>query len=125
MLAFSRELRRNETQAERLLWARIRNRRLGGYRFKRQVQFKPYIVDFVCLKSKLIIGLDGSQHLDSEGYDSNRTSHLESLGFKVIRFWNNEITKNLNVVLRAIYEHLTNPHPPFGHPLPQLGEGST
>ncbi|MFO1257121.1 MAG: endonuclease domain-containing protein [Gammaproteobacteria bacterium] len=125
MLAFSRELRKSGTEAERLLWARIRNRRLGGYRFKRQVQFKPYIVDFVCLKSKLIIELDGSQHQDAKEYDLNRTDYLESLGFKVVRFWNSEVTKDLNVVLRAIYEHLTNPHPPCGHPLPQLGEGNS
>jgi very-short-patch-repair endonuclease len=112
MLIFSRQLREQATETEKILWSHIRNRKLGGYKFKRQVIFKPYIVDFVCLKSKLIIELDGSQHHDATEYDANRTEHLKLLGFRVIRFWNNEVTKNLNTVLSAIYMHLTNPHPP-------------
>lgn len=123
MLTYSRELRKNQTDAERRLWMHLRGRRLAGFKFKRQIMFKPYIVDFVCLERKLILELDGSQHQDAAEYDSKRTSYLVSLGFHVMRFWNNAIMTNLNGVLESVRLYLTNPHPLYELPSPTIGRG--
>jgi len=106
MIEASRELRKSSIDAEQLLWQLLRNRKFYGYRFKRQYVIKPYIVDFFCSSSKLIIELDGSQHLDNKEYDDNRTLYLECLGYGVIRFWNNEVLQSLNFVLEVIYNKL-------------------
>jgi len=87
------ELRKASTPAERKLWSRIRNDQLG-VTFRRQHAVGNYILDFCSPKAKLIIELDGSQHLEQEEYDEERTKYLESLGYKVIRFWNNDVTNN-------------------------------
>jgi len=99
------ELRKESTPAERKLWSAIRNDQLG-VNFRRQHAIGKYIPDFVCIEKKLVIELDGSQHLEQEEYDKERTQYLESQGYKVIRFWNNEALKNLNGVITAIMHML-------------------
>ena len=95
-------LRKQQTDAERLLWRHLRDRRFVGYKFRRQVAIGNYIADFVCLKYLLIIEVDGGQHLEQLRYDDIRTCYLESLGFRVIRFWNNEVLGNIAGVLDAL-----------------------
>ena len=99
------ELRKELTPAERKLWSKIRNDQLG-VNFRRQHAVGNYIPDFVCIEKKLIIELDGSQHLEQQEYDEERTSYLESLGYKVIRFWNNEVMKDIDNVILAIIHAL-------------------
>jgi very-short-patch-repair endonuclease len=101
------ELRKESTPAERKLWAVIRNDQLG-VNFRRQHAVGNYIPDFVCIEKKLIIELDGSQHLEQEEYDNERTKYLESLGYKVIRFWNNDVTNNIDGVILAIIYAMEN-----------------
>ncbi len=95
------QLRKKSTPAERKLWSRIRNGQLG-VTFRRQHAVDIYIPDFCSPKAKLIIELDGSQHLEQEEYDEERTKYLESLGYKVIRFWNNDVLNNIEGVVLAI-----------------------
>jgi very-short-patch-repair endonuclease len=95
------ELRKESTPAEAKLWAYIRNDQLG-VNFRRQHAIGNYIPDFVCAQKKLIIELDGSQHLEQEEYDEERTKYLESQGYRVIRFWNNQIMNDINGVVKAI-----------------------
>ena len=99
------ELRKELTPAERKLWALIRNDQLG-VNFRRQHAIGNYIPDFVCIEKKLIIELDGSQHLEQKEYDEERTKHLNSLGYKVIRFWNNDVMNNIEGVILAIMNEL-------------------
>jgi very-short-patch-repair endonuclease len=95
------ELRKKSTPAERKLWSRIRNDQ-PGVTFRRQHAVGIYIPDFCSPKAKLIIELDGSQHLEQEEYDEERTKYLESQGYKVIRFWNNDVMNNIEGVILAI-----------------------
>ena len=95
------ELRKKLTPAERKLWSRIRNDQLG-VTFIRQHAIGNFIPDFVCIEKKLILELDGSQHLEQVEYDSERTKYFESLVYKVIRFWNNDVTKSIDSVLTVI-----------------------
>jgi very-short-patch-repair endonuclease len=88
---FKKSLRKLQTDAERVLWYRLRNRNFQNYKFRRQHILCGYIVDFLCLEKKLIIELDGGQHAETNEYDSARTLKLETDGFQVLRFWNNEI----------------------------------
>ena len=99
------KLRKEPTHAERKLWARIRNDQLG-VNFRRQHAIGNFIPDFVCVKKKLIIELDGSQHLEQVEYDSERTAFLESKGYRVLRFWNNDVTNNIDTVLNKIWDVL-------------------
>ena len=96
------ELRKELTPAERELWTYLRNNKLLGINFRRQYAIGRYIVDFVSIKHKPVIELDGSQHLEQEERDAERTRYLESLGYKVIRFWNNQIENEIEGVVRAI-----------------------
>jgi very-short-patch-repair endonuclease len=89
----AKALRRNATDAEKALWGLLRDRRLAGWKFRRQVPLGPYVVDFYCSKAKLIVEADGGQHADSER-DDIRTSWLENNGYRVKRFWNNDILAN-------------------------------
>ncbi len=104
------DLRKELTPAERKLWARIRNDQLG-VNFRRQHAIGKYIPDFVCIKKKLIIELDGSQHLEQEEYDGERTKFLESQGCKVIYFWNNQVMNDINGVIKAIQFALEGENP--------------
>ena len=105
-IARARALRRRQTEAERLLWSRLRNRRLNGWKFRRQHPIDRFVVDFVSLDAKLILELDGSGHGMREVSDQNRTLVLESLGFRVQRYWNAEVQASLEAVLEDILSHL-------------------
>jgi very-short-patch-repair endonuclease len=96
------ELRKEPTPAERKLWAYLRGNKLNGVNFRRQHAIGNYIVDFVSIKNKLIVELDGSQHLEQEKYDAERTKYLELQGYKVIRFWNNQVENEMNGVIQVI-----------------------
>ena len=96
------ELRKELTPAERKLWSLLRGDKLNGVSFRRQHAIGKYIVDFCTVKEKLVIELDGSQHLEQEEYDSERTVFLEAQGYRVLRFWNNEVLKETNTVIDAI-----------------------
>jgi len=104
----ARRLRANSTAAEVLLWRELRNLETKGTHFRRQVPIGPYIADFACLASRLIIEVDGSQHGEEpiKSRDDERTRWLESEGYRVIRFWNNDITQNPAGVLDVIYAAL-------------------
>jgi very-short-patch-repair endonuclease len=98
----ARSLRKNQTDAERLLWQKLRNRQLLNVKFRRQFPIEPYIADFVCLELKLIIELDGSQHFDQIAYDNKRSDFLKQREFKIFRFWNNDVFKNTEGVMESI-----------------------
>jgi len=121
MKNLSRNLRTNQTDAEQLLWKHLRNRLFMGTKFRRQQIIESYIVDFVCFEQRLIVEIDGGQHADQVERDARRTVYLESQGFRVVRFWNNEALNNIEGVLETIRSELISPHPA---PLPQ-GERET
>jgi very-short-patch-repair endonuclease len=106
LLQRARELRKNSTDVERLLWKHLRAKRLAPYKFKRQEPIGSHIVDFVCYELRLIIELDGGQHADQHEYDGKRTAWPESQGFVMLRFWNNDVTENLEGVVQRILECL-------------------
>ena len=103
---FARGLRWNPTDAERLLWKHLRRRRVDGYRFRRQRPFGPYVCDFICLEAKLIIELDGSQHVEQAAYDAQRDHFMRSYGFRVLRFWNGHVASETEAVLDTIFAAL-------------------
>jgi very-short-patch-repair endonuclease len=103
----ARELRNSPTEAERALWSQLRYRQLGGHRFRRQRPIGNYIVDFVCLESRLVIALDGGQHVESNAYDATRTADLNKLGYLVIRFWNNQVFTEIDGVAEVIHRGLS------------------
>ena len=102
MKSRARKLRQNATDAETLLWRHLRDRRLAGFKFRRQHVIGHYIVDYVCPSEKLIVELDGGQHADRVAYDERRTGYLESNGFRVVRFWNNDLLRDVDSVLVVI-----------------------
>jgi len=99
---FARNLRKNATYVEAILWNRIRNRQIEGTRFRRQQPIDNYIVDFVSFEKRLIIELDGGQHAESGFEDAERDALLAASGFTVLRFWNNEVLENLEGILEVI-----------------------
>lgn len=101
-LDFARRLRSQQTDAERLLWARLRAHRLYGLKFRRQQPIGIYVVDFFCPEKRLVVELDGGQHQDRTGYDEARDAWLKSAGYVVLRYWNNELMRNLEGVLEDI-----------------------
>jgi very-short-patch-repair endonuclease len=103
---FQKSLRTNQTDAEQKLWYHLRNRNFLNYKFRRQHIIQGYIVDFVCIQRKLVVELDGSQHLDQQIYDEVRTHKLREKGFRVLRFWNNNVLLNINGVLETILNNL-------------------
>jgi len=107
----ARQLRRDMTDAERRLWSALRDRRIAGHKFRRQHPVGPFILDFACLELRLAIEADGGQHADSER-DRCRTAWLEGEGWRVLRFWNNDILTNMEGVAARILEALEIPHPP-------------
>lgn len=100
-----KELRKNETYEEKFLWANLRRKRLG-YKFTRQYSVGPYILDFYCVEKKLAIELDGLQHVSNKNYDEERNNYLLINGVKTIRFWNNEISDNIDKLLDKIIKTL-------------------
>ena len=102
----ARQLRENATEAERRLWSALRDRRLRSHRFRRQHPVGNYIVDFACTRRRLIVEADGGQHAENE-YDAVRTAWLESQGWCVLRFWNNDILSNAEGVVLTILKKLS------------------
>lgn len=104
LIARSRELRKAQTQAEAVLWEKLRNRRLGGFKFRRQHPYEVFILDFYCIEAKLGIEVDGADHQGEENqeYDKDRTEILGEEGIKIIRFWNSEVKGDLEGVVEKI-----------------------
>jgi len=108
---FAKHLRRNMTEAERVLWRVLGNRAMAGFKFRRQHPIGPYIVDFACLGANLVIEVDGGQHCDSMA-DVERDEYLRNHDFNVLRFWNNEVLQNIEGVCDVILRHLGTPTRP-------------
>lgn len=110
-----RELRRNQTDAEKIFWVKVRNRQIYGIKFFRQYSIGPYILDFYCPAVKLAIELDGGQHNQSSNreYDAARSEYMRAQGIVVIRFWNHEVLLNMQSVLSKLSVKLTPPHLPL------------
>ncbi len=129
MKHLARKLRKNMTDAERLLWRHLRNRELGGYKFRRQRPVGPYILDFVCLEKKLVVEIDGGQHAGQIELDAERSDYLKEKGYRVMRFWNNEVLKETESVLTVILSSLDgnvtalSPSSPLTPALSPRGEG--
>ncbi len=101
----AKTLRKDMPSAERKLWARIRNKQLGGFRFRRQHTIGPYIADFACVETKIVIELDGDQHGHDEGArDAKRDAFIEGEGWQVLRFWNNDVYGNIDSVLEVVLD---------------------
>jgi len=113
------------TDAERKLWSRLRAHQLGAH-FRRQAPLGPYVLDFVCFTARVVVEVDGGQHADSEK-DHVRDAWLQAQGFRVLRFWNNEVLENIDGVLEAIMAELNKAPPPQASPPPRpspiKGEG--
>ena len=108
------------TDAERIMWFQLRDRKLGGFKFRRQWTIGRHVVDFCCIEQRLIVEIDGGQH--SSERDAARTAMLNDAGYRVVRFWNNEVHENLEGVLTSLLGELqSHPHP---SPLPLAGEGA-
>jgi very-short-patch-repair endonuclease len=102
----ARQLRRDATDAEQRLWSALRDRRLRGYRFRRQHPIGDFVVDFACTRDRLIVEADSGQHADNDG-DHRRTAWLEREGWRVLRFWNNDVLANKDGVVETILRELT------------------
>ena len=118
----SRVLRNQPTDAERHLWQHLRKRQLDGHRFRRQVPIAGYIADFACLEAKLVVELDGGQHQENVIYDERRDRNIEALGFRVLRFWDNQVFQETTAVLEMILRALESESPLPDLP-PHAGEG--
>jgi adenine-specific DNA-methyltransferase len=115
----AKEMRHKPVSTEKLFWSCARDRQLAGYKFKRQVPIGPFIADFVCVERKLIVELDGALHIDRKGYDAARDKFLESQGYEVLRFTNEDFAGDITLVLTTI-EHALGP--PSPRPSPPKGE---
>ena len=102
----SRDLRKNLTDAEQKLWQKLRNKQIHDHKFRRLFVLGNYIVDFICLDKRLIIEVDGGQHMDNVNYDLQRDEWLKSQNFKVLRFWNNQVLNEIDSVLENIVKNL-------------------
>ena len=129
----ARDLRRRQTDAERVLWAYLRSKRMHGLKFRRQQPLGPYVVDFVSFERRLVVEVDGGHHSEPEvrAADTERTQWLERNGFRVLRFWNNEVLGNLEGVWEQISRAVESgqspsPQPPYrstGQALSRRGRG--
>ena len=116
IIILGKALRKRPTDAEQLLLRCLRMKQMEGLKFRRQQPIDSYIVDFVCFENRIIIEVDGGQHAAENNKDRERDSYLQQFGFKVLRFWNNEVLQNTNEVLEIIRENCLS-HPPL-NPLP-------
>ena len=122
----ARNLRNDATNAEQMLWRQLKGSRLQDLKFSRQMPIAGYFADFVCRSHKLIVELDGSQHIEGQPHDDARTKQLEAAGYRVVRFWNNDLTSNMPSVLETILnaaigtERVPTPQPP-----PASGRGGS
>ena len=125
----ARTLRANTTTAEDILWRHLRRLEVRGSHFRRQVPIGPYVADFACLKERLVIEVDGSQHGNDPNSrrDEDRTRWLNSEGYRVMRFWNNDVMSKTEAVLEAVYEAtaVTPPRLPAAGDPPPPGEGGS
>jgi very-short-patch-repair endonuclease len=120
----ARQLRRDDTDAEARLWDALRARRLGGWKWRRQVPKGRYIVDFLCVEAALVVELDGGQHSDQADYDARRTAYLEGLGLRVLRFWNFAVMENRDGVCLTILDACGGDRPNASPPREaERGEG--
>ena len=119
----ARRLRNQSTDAERLLWRHLRRRQLSGFRFRRQVPVGGYVADFACMDAKLVIELDGGQHQEQATRDARRDARINVKGYRVVRFWNNQVFEETTAVLEVILRELLalRPHPDLP---PQAREGT-
>jgi very-short-patch-repair endonuclease len=115
----ARELRNNPTDAERVLWGQLRFWQLDGYKFRRQQPLGRYIVDFACLEKRIVIEVDGGQHAQEVEVDADRDRWLQGEGFVVLRFWNDDVLRNIEGVKEVVYKTLQNT--PYLNPSPQGG----
>ena len=111
----ARELRQDMPDAEQELWHHLRNRQLSGHKIRRQHDIDHYIADFACTEALLIVERDGGQPADQADYDERRMQHLKARGYRVLRFWNNDVLTNIESVLTVILGSLASPAP---HPSP-------
>ena len=123
---FARALRKQMTDAERHLWRHLRNRELGGWKFRRQYPVGPFIVDFICVEKNVVIEVDGGQHAENKELDLQRSAYLNRMGYRVLRFWNNEVLQETEAVLSSIFANLSDadknsPSPRSSPPLEERG----
>jgi very-short-patch-repair endonuclease len=125
-LEFARHLRQEQTDCEQLLWSRLRAHRLFGLKFRRQQPVGRYVVDFFCAESRLIVELDGGQHVERADYDEERDAWLRGEEYVVLRYWNNDVMGNLAGVLEDIAQHAgkLDGEAPSPQPLPPQGGGT-
>lgn len=118
LIPLAKNLRKRATDAERLLWRYLRAKRMEGIKFRRQEPIGNYIVDFICFDKRIIVEIDGGQHARDENVnrDKERDEWLRTQGFKVLRFWNNEVLNNINGVWEVIRNHCFY-HPPLAPPI--------
>jgi len=119
----ARRLRTNPTEAEKRLWRRLRMQQIQRARFRRQVPIGPFVVDFACIDCRLIVELDGGQHGSQIETDNQRTAWLSERGWRVLRFWNNEVFENMDGILERIASALATGDCPHPVPPPHAGEG--
>lgn len=108
----ARGLRKNATEAEKRMWHALREK-IPGTKFRRQVPFGPYCADFLCFSAKLVIEVDGGGHGEAQDYDAKRTAFIQAQGYRVIRFWNNDVLENTDSVIAMVLESLS-PSPSQG-----------
>ena len=121
----ARRLRRDTTDAERKLWLRLRELPMGSSHFRRQATIGPYFADFACHANRLVIELDGGQHGDgpNAASDAKRDAYMRNSGYRVLRFWNNDVMQNIDGVMHVIAEAVSAPVPPTPDPSPPLRGG--
>ncbi len=120
----AKALRKRMTDAEQLFWRHLRNRELDGWKFRRQHPVGPFIVDFACPEKMVIIEVDGGQHDENKELDVQRSAYLNKMGYRVCRFWNNEVMQETEAVLESIFAILANEkqNSPSPQPSPPSGE---
>ncbi len=111
----AKELRKFQTDAEKKIWSHLKHKQILGVKFRRQYIIAPYIVDFVCLSANIVIEIDGGQH--SYEVDHYRDEYIQSQGYEILRFWNNEVFENIEGVLQVIYNKLLSVAPHLASPL--------
>ena len=117
----AQSLRKTSTDAENKLWGLLRSRQLDGWKFRRQAPIGNYIVDFVCLDAKVVVEVDGGHHQEQASYDEGRSKWLRCEGYRVLRFWNNQVLKEIESVQESILTELGHGGGPV--PSPLMGEG--
>ena len=115
IITIAKTLRKRLTDAEHVLWKHLRSKQFGGLKFRRQQPIGSYIVDFVCFERRIVIEVDGGGHAFEKVKDNERDRWLRGEGFKVLRFWNNEVLQNIDGVLEVIEGHILSPSPRPSH----------